>query len=405
MRVHNLVVGIDLNRDAPQLCYYDLERGDSGTAPLKAGNEEISFREVLDSCEATVGDDLEESGEETAGQRKLLVEKTAEMLRQALATLGLEDLPAQVSGIMITVPVLSRALVDLVRGVYQYLGLDENRSFLQDYKESFFYHTYYQREELWSRNVGFFWFRDRDVTFCSLSSNRMTRPITVTSQQGMTVHLEGEPSVWDGQFYQMVNDSLRQNLYSSVFLMGDTFDKSRMSRSIALLCKGGRKVFVVDNMFARGACCGAREKVAEKRLKGYLYLGDDLVRTNVGMQMTVQGTKTFYPLINAGVNWYEAQRECEILLSGDPELRFTLTGMDGGDRREVRMELPGLPKRPPKTSRLHLQFSFESARKMMIEVQDIGFGVQYPGTGHIWRQELDTEADVTAGSRGEKGYS
>jgi hypothetical protein len=54
MRVHNLIVGIDLNRTAPQLCYFDTERGDSGTAPLKAGNEEISFREVLDACEKQV---------------------------------------------------------------------------------------------------------------------------------------------------------------------------------------------------------------------------------------------------------------------------------------------------------------------------------------------------------------
>ena len=106
------------------------------------------------------------------------------------------------------------------------------------------------------------------------------------------------------------------------------------------------------------------------------------------MQMTVQGTKTFYPLISAGVNWYEAERDCEILLVGEPELIFTLSGMDGRNRREVRMELPGLPQRPPRTNRLHLRFCFESAHRMMIEVQDIGFGEMFPGTGQIWREEL-----------------
>lgn len=388
MRVHNLIVGIDLNRMAPQLCYFDTERGDSGTAPLKAGNEEISFREVLDACEKQVGDNLYEDAESVRQEQEILADKTAGMLRQALATLGLEDPGSQVSGMMITVPVLSRALVNLIQGVYERLELDSSRAFLQDYKESFYYHTLYQKKELWSRNVGFFLFQDRDVSFCSLSSNHMTRPVTVTVESGMTVHLNGDPSVWDSQFCRMVDDSLRQNLYSSVFLMGETFDKTAMSRSTALLCKGGRKVFVVDNLFARGACCGAREKTVERRLAGYLYLGDELIRNNVGMQMTVQGTKTFYPLISAGVNWYEAERDCEILLVGDPELTFTLTGMDGGNRREVRMELPGLPQRPPKTNRLHLRFSFESAHRMMIEVQDIGFGEMYPGTGQIWREEL-----------------
>ncbi|MCI6794601.1 MAG: DUF5716 family protein [Lachnospiraceae bacterium] len=388
MRVHNLIVGIDLNRTAPQLCYYDTEHGDSGTAPLKAGNEEISFREVLDACEKQVGDNLYEDAESVRQEQEVLADKTAGMLRQALATLGLEEPGSQISGMMITVPVLSRALVNLIQGVYRRLDLESSRAFLQDYKESFYYHTLYQKQELWSRNVGFFLFQDRDVSFFSLSSNHMTRPVTVTVESGMTVHLNGDASVWDSQFCRMVDDSLRQNLYSAVFLMGDTFDKTAMSRSTALLCKGGRKVFVVDNLFARGACCGAREKTVEKRLAGYLYLGDELIRNNVGMQMTVQGTKTFYPLISAGVNWYEAERDCEILLVGEPELIFTLSGMDGRNRREVRMELPGLPQRPPRTNRLHLRFSFESAHRMMIEVQDIGFGEMFPGTGQIWREEL-----------------
>ena len=390
MSVRNLIIGIDLNRTAPQLCYYDRDRGEGGTAPMKAGNEEISFRDVLDACEKRTGDDLEEDEEGEERMRQALADKTADMFCQALATLGLSDPEKQISGLMITVPVLSRTLVSLIRQVYQRLGLDEERAFLQDYKESFYYHTLYQKKELWARNVGFFLFQDRDVTFFSLSSNHMTRPVTVTVNQGMTVHMNGDPSVWDGQFYRMVDDSLRQNLYSSVFLMGNTFDRTVMSRSTALLCKGGRKVFVADNLFARGACCGAREKILEKRLDGFLYLGDELIRNNVGMQMTVQGTRTFYPLISAGVNWYEADRECEVLLAGDPVLEFTLSGMDGGQRQQFRMELPGLPERPPKTSRLHLRFSFESAHRMQIEVQDLGFGDLYPGTGHIWREELET---------------
>jgi hypothetical protein len=61
------------------------------------------------------------------------------MLRQALATLGLEDPGSQVSGMMITVPVLSRALVNLIQGVYERLELDSSRAFVQDYKESFYY--------------------------------------------------------------------------------------------------------------------------------------------------------------------------------------------------------------------------------------------------------------------------
>jgi hypothetical protein len=79
-----------------------------------------------------------------------------------------------------------------------------------------------------------------------------------------------------------------------------------MSRSTALLCKGGRKVFVVDNLFAREEPAAAQEK--RRWRDGWPAICTwemiELIRNNVGMQMTVQGTKTFYPLISAGVNWY-----------------------------------------------------------------------------------------------------
>ena len=56
------------------------------------------------------------------------------------------------------------------------------------------------------------------------------------------------------------------------------------------LCRGKRRVFCGDNLFAKGACFGAREKVEERSLKGYLYLGNDLIRYNVGMEMKINGS-------------------------------------------------------------------------------------------------------------------
>ena len=51
MSTRNLAAGIDLNRDEPQICYYNLDTGDTVTAPMKVGNEEVSFRDILDGYE------------------------------------------------------------------------------------------------------------------------------------------------------------------------------------------------------------------------------------------------------------------------------------------------------------------------------------------------------------------
>lgn len=81
----------------------------------------------------------------------------------------------------------------------------------------------------------------------------------------------------------------------------------------------------------------------ERRLKGYLFLGNDLVRYNIGMEMTINGSPAYYALIAAGVNWYEAEKECELILDGTEELEFIVSSMESGKRNRYTMKLDGCP--------------------------------------------------------------
>ena len=60
-------------------------------------------------------------------------------------------------------------------------------------------------------------------------------------------------------------------------------------KSVKLLCYQKRKVFFGNNLFAAGACGAGAEKLINKRLKGYRYLGSSLVLKDVGMEMRVMG--------------------------------------------------------------------------------------------------------------------
>ncbi len=392
----NLIVGIDLNRKQPQLCYYEKETDSTVTAPLKIGNETVSLEELFDRLENIAdAEDVEQAYED-------LGRKTAGIFRQAFSTLGLSEPDRQISGITVTVPALTKPIVKLIRRVYAELHLNQIPTYLQDYKESFYYHTLYQKKELWNRNVGLFTFEGRTVSFLSLSVNHMTRPVTVSAVEGITITLKDEPgqanspvtgsrAKWDEQFYNMIDASLRQNIYSSLFIMGDSFDKAWAGKSISLLCKGGRKVFVVDNLYARGACYAAREKALNKQLGGYLYMGDDLIRNNLGMRMLIQGKETYYPLISAGVNWYEAEKYCECILEGSDDLEFILSDIDNAHQTlsVMRLEGLGVEKRPVGTVRLGIHITYDSPQKCIIEVDDLGFGDLFPAGNRIWREVLE----------------
>ena len=388
MKEANLAAGIDLNRDEPQICYYNLDTGDTVTAPMKIGNEGVSFRDILDGYERK-DEVFPEEPEVWELKRRRLEEQASDIFRQALATLGLADPSRSLRGLVTCVPRITKPVISLMKAVYGRLGLGPERAFLMDYRESFFYHTFCQKKELHARNAGLFRFTDEGVSFFSLSQNLLTRPVTVTADEKEPVSLGEEEGGKDLAFYRLIEKSLQKDMYSSVFLMGEDFEQSRMPRSTALLCRNGRKVFVVDRLFARGACYAAREKTVENTLGGYLYLGDDLVRSNISMQMVIQGTETSYPVVTAGVNWYEAGTSFSCLLNGEPELVFQVTGIDGTSEREIRMDLSGLPKRPPKTTRLDVSLSFVSAGRCVAEVRDAGFGDLYPSGGQVWREEWE----------------
>ncbi|MDO4622130.1 MAG: DUF5716 family protein [Eubacteriales bacterium] len=382
----NLIIGVDLNKEDPQVCYYDTETENTVVASMKDSVEGVSLQDILDELE--VQSELPE--EDTDVDMILDMEqKASDILRQTLEDQGITDPELQIEGITVTVPKLDRHLVELIRFVYEDLGIESGRGFLQDYKESFYYHTLYQKKEYWNRNVGFFRFDDRQVSFYSLTMNQQTRPITCMVSEGVSITLKEDKSLWDEQFCNMINASLRQNIYSCIFIMGETFSGSWGKRSVPLLCKGGRKVFMVDNLFARGACYAARERVLERRLGDYLYLGDDLVRNNIGMQMIVQGNETYYPLISAGVNWYDTEKTVECLLDDEAALEFVVSAMDSKKQNVLRMELPGMPERPDRTTRIRLHLEFESPTRCVVEAEDLGFGDLFPASGQIWREILE----------------
>ena len=388
MEQGSLLVGIDLDRQTPRICTYRKENGDVVVAPLQGAGEGASLQEILDKIEAQGRVAAARDDADPAEANRELEERAAEIFRGALARLGLSRPQDQIAGIMTTVPSLSKPLVRLVRGIYDRLSIPRDCSFVQDYKESFYYHTLYQRPELWNRSVAFFHFHGHEVTFYALEMNRRTRPVTALVREGDTIYLEDSP-VRDEIFYQMILNSMQQDMYTSVFLLGEEFDQAWAGRSTALLCKGGRKVFVVDNLFARGACYAAQEKTGEPKLGDYLYLGEGLVRSNIALEAKVRGKQSAVPLLSAGENWFEAAARREVILDGPAELNFVVTPMQGGGPTRVFMDLPDVPERPSGTTRLAVSLTCDSPQRFRVQVEDLGFGELFPATGRTWQQVME----------------
>ena len=48
-----------------------------------------------------------------------------------------------------------------------------------------------------------------------------------------------------------------------------------------------------------------------------------------------------------------------------------------------------MPKRPRATTRLRIRLRMTAADRMLLEVDDMGFGEIFPSSGMKWEQEID----------------
>lgn len=408
----NIIVGLELGSKTSQLCYYDRKEKEPISLSPKVGSNQYPFPTSLSK---KPGEDVWHLGLEAeyfaSQQGEIMIDDffgilnqeeevlvdgqltepykvAGAYLKETMKLLGVSDLVRQVSALMITTEQLTQAMVHNLQRACEEIGFSRKRCFLQDFEESFFCYVLNQKAEYWSRKVAWFTFDRDQVSFAQLVIDQKTKPMIVRILRGRTIQLSEDPAERDLEFYQLIHESFGTDNYSSIYIVGEGFDKEWAVRSVPLLCKNRRHVFYGNNLFVKGACYGAREKVEERNLKNYLFSGQGLIKSNIGMEMAVQGSQAYYPIIEAGNNWYECIREFEIILDNTEELTFLVNPMEGKIRTRYSMKLPGLPKRPNKTTRLQIRVEYESASVCVITVTDMGFGEMFPASGQVWTEKV-----------------
>ena len=410
--IRDLIIGIDIGKEYTQICYYDRKAEEARSLSMKVGASQYEAPGCI--CYRTDHDDYcvgleaeyfarekggimigniydicqKEEKIQVAGEEKEPAELLAHFLRGILKFLGIQDIVKNTRCLCITSPELSTLQVRNYQKACSLAGFSREKYMLMDYGESFYYYALGQKRETWNRSVGWYAFAGDTVTFRKLTINGSSRPVLVKLEDPVSTKLEPEDEIRDVEFYRFISKTLGKELFSSVQITGEGFDQKWAQQSVKLLCHQGRKVFYGNNLFAKGACGAGKEKTEDRNLKGYRYLSPSLVLTDVGMEMRVMGSPTYYPLIHAGVNWYECKAGCELILDDTKELVFVVSTMGQEGKKRISMGLPGLPVRPNKTTRLSLELQYISKDLCRITVKDLGFGEMYPSSGKVWKDSV-----------------
>ncbi|MDO4331127.1 MAG: DUF5716 family protein [Eubacteriales bacterium] len=306
--------------------------------------------------------------------------------------------PDRLGAFVFTVEEVTIPVMHALRQAAAMLELKTPQIFVIGRGESFFYYNICQPEELWLRDVLVCDFSARHLKTLLFTANRRTTPVASFVEEkeweeAERIDYTGDETEdhrsgmkLDRNFSFVLETVLEGRQVTTVYLIGEGFEGEWYQESLKILCQD-RRVFLGNNLYSKGACYAGRERLTKGGIsKGYAFLGKDMLKANVGMHVVRRGTDAYLALLDAGVNWYEARKECDFLLEERNTFSLRITPLDGKEVREVLVTLTGLPARPARTTRIHLQVDMTDVKTVRISMEDMGFGEFFPATHKFWEE-------------------
>ncbi|MDE7266439.1 MAG: hypothetical protein K2N89_03130 [Lachnospiraceae bacterium] len=431
LKKNGVVVGFDLGNDYSQISYCRADQSMPDTMSLVMGEEQYNIPTVLCKMRGNDGHNAWCVGNEAlkcaSQENGILVENLALLAKNnVLVKVYEEDLTADellaifikktlailtmyvriedIEAIAFTMRDMDRALMETVRKAVERLDMKHVAMHFLSHEDCFFQYIIHQPGEMWIHDVLLYDYRADGMKSYLLQMNRKTNPVAcfIESASFPQMKLSNTPQSYtevegaqyaqlDATLLEIAKEQCETHNITSVFLLGDSFSKEWCKESLRYLCRG-RRVFQGNNLFSKGACYGAREKVYASTLStSYVYLSDDKLRANIGMTCDRGRDEIYFPILDAGTSWYDAKREFDVMLTKNNTITLNIAPVDGGKARLAKISLEGLKVRGNKTNRVGLRFFMEDTQAVQIEITDKGFGEFFPSTGRMWRECLPLE--------------
>lgn len=325
-------------------------------------------------------------------QYEISARNTEELLKRALRLLRPVGKLGEARAVVFSVEEAGPEAVEQIKTAAMRVGIAEEKIYIQTHKESFCSYVMHQSREIYSHHVALFSYEESCLKAYMLILNQKRLPclVRVEEQEDWQIpemqKLSGEEK--DAYFAGLIRRMFEQRIVSCVYLVGNGFEERWYEKSLQLLC-AGRRVFAGNNLFVKGACYRAAELSGEPAPMPYLFFGSDKIPCNVGIAALNGRKKDLEVLIPAGVNWYEAKAECEVLLYEEPVVEILFQPLQGDTMLKESILLEGLPERPKRCTRLKVQVAFAGRTVCGVKIWDLGFGEMYPAADLVWEEEVN----------------
>jgi len=318
-------------------------------------------------------------------------------LKRSLGLLSMVSSVDRIAALMITCEEMNSRLIEVLGQAFGGLNLKNAPIYFQSYTESFYYYMIHQPAGLWAYQTVLCDYDRERMKVYRMDCNKNTRPITVFIEEKEYPFPALDPlpeaenlrqekfGRMDREFLEIADDFCKDQRISSVFLIGEGYSEGWLKDSLRFLCRE-RRVFQGCNLYSKGACFGLRERYPDKNPeKSYVFLGKEKLKANIGMKLYRRGEESYYALLDAGVNWFEAKNSVEFYLQDENTIELKLMPLGGKGVKLARITLDELKN---EVTRLRMCLTMTGENKMKVEISDLGFGEFFPSGGQVWSEEV-----------------
>ncbi|MCR4846771.1 MAG: hypothetical protein K5865_08550 [Eubacterium sp.] len=410
-------IGMDLCSDFTQLSYYnDIKREPESVSQLN-NKETYLMPNILfystDTEHWYVGGEASEARfnengtvvdgifENIGSDEKIVIEEreyTYQELFMMMVKLHIDSFlyryeAAEIKKLVISVDDFNVQVFQLLSRLYKDMGIPKDAIEITSHLDSGLFYIFNQPTELWNNSVALYDYSADGLNYYRIDIQKNKDPKTIT-----VVHEDYTEqmslSKYGNDTYQMDIDFARIGEYeskkayiSAVFLTGVGFSNKWMKKSTNVLCQG-RRVFVGQNIYTKGACYRAVGGEYMSFYEDYFVETKENILSDIGIALGDE-KDTFVPIVTGGKQWYNTHGEISVILDDTDVITIVYKNHKTGEEKRETVRIHGLPKRPNKTTKLSVEVEFDSPHEGAVIIRDLGFGKLFPTTNKIYRKEFD----------------
>ena len=408
-----LIIGYDLCKDYCRISYY--RDGDEEPADLRFSDEKNPYLIQNSICkrkgadEWLIGEEAYETALFGAGNiaDKLLIlvskhghatfegvtykgdELLYRFLDETLKVVFRETGVSYVERITFTMQELDAPVLDAVVSAMKKIGVERKKVHIISHTESYLYFALSRPRDLWTNLAALFDFSGDGLNYYEMEVLRGMQPNVARAdraflEEGFSIDIldaKAGQKMADSIMTSAVERTLDKKTVSACFLSGNGMDNCQEwgENFLTVLCRR-RRVFFIENLFAKGAVYAAKETLEESEKLPYSIMCEGRIKVDITVDVYKGVNHQTLALSRAGENWYETRASFDIIPDQETSLRLKVRKV--GEKTPASIEIPfgRLNTRGNKLSRIHVTLSFTKDDEFSVSMTDKGFGEFYPPT-------------------------